>query len=41
MTFSVELQYIVDGTWTPNIYIKRQTSKREFIASAVVGMSAC
>ena len=40
ITYSVGLQYIMNGTWTHNIYIKRQASKREGVVSVVVSMSA-
>ena len=30
----------MNGSWTNNIYIKRQTSKREAIVSVVISMSA-
>ena len=40
ITYSIGLQYAVDGTWTQNIYIKRQTCKLEGIVSVVVSMSA-
>ena len=39
ITYSIGLQYAVDGTWTQNIYIKRQTCKLEGIVSVVVSMS--
>ena len=36
ITYSIGLQYVVDKTWTHNIYIKRQISKLEGIVSAVL-----
>ena len=36
ITYSRGLQYVVDKTWTHNIYIKRQISKLEGIVSAVL-----
>ena len=40
ITYSIGLQYVVDGTWTHNIYIKRQIFEPEGVFSVVVGMSA-
>ena len=34
------LQYIMNGTWTHNIYIQKQTSKLEGVVGVVVSMSA-
>ena len=40
ITYSIGLQYAMNGSWTNNIYVKRQTSKREGIVSVVISMSA-
>ena len=40
ITYSIGLQYIMDGTQTHNIYVKIQASKLDGVVSVVVSMSA-
>ena len=39
ITYSIGLQYAVDGTWTYDIYIKKKTSKLEGVVVVVVSMT--